>query len=118
MDLNFEDRVFDVEGTLNIGSEAAPIEVTNGGIIKEGTGILSLNQSMTLDSLTINEGTVRLAEGPVPAPAAPDDSESNSTADGTVDPSSLQAVPEPNLLSFLAAGLLAVFARRRRASRV
>src|SRR4030095_30245 len=43
MDLNFEDRVFDVEGTLNIGSEAAPIEVTNGGINNGDTGMLSFD---------------------------------------------------------------------------
>ena len=118
VDLNFGDRVFDVEGTLNIGSVAAPITVINGSLTKEGTGTLSLSESVTLDSLTINEGTVALGVSPVPAPAAPGGSDANNVADDAADASSLQAVPEPTSLGFLAAGVLAVLTRQRRTSRI
>ena len=115
VDLNAGARTFDVEGSLKIGTAAAPIAIINGGITKEGAGTLSLSASMTLSSLTINEGTVEFGEGPLPPFAPLGDSDSKGIVDGATAANGLQ-VPEPTSVSFLAAGLLGLLGRRRRTS--
>jgi hypothetical protein len=102
VDLGGTDRLFDVSDTLDIGTDAAPVSVVNGGIVKEGTGTLTLTQSATLSTLTINGGTVALLDSvPPPAPAL----ELANAA---------QAVPEPGMLGLLAIGALGLCRRTRR----
>ena len=105
VDLGGIDRAFDVTGTLNIGTDAAPIALTNGGLVKDGTGNLTLTGSQTLNALIINDGVVTLGVGPAPGPAF---------NDAFVEAGSAQAVPEPGLLGLLAVGAFGLLGRRRR----
>ena len=110
VDLGGADRAFDVTGTLAIGSGAAGIALSNGGVTKNGTGNLILTKSMTLNSLTINGGVVTFgAPPPSPAPGA------EFGGDDLGGGGSPAAVPEPGTLGLLAAGAAGLLRRRRRA---
>src|SRR4030095_7176609 len=109
------DRGFHVTGTLTIGSDAAPIALTNGSVFKDGTGDLILTGSQTFSSLNINDGAVRLGVATAPSPA-PEFALSESEPlfdDGAPAQDSVQAVPEPGTLGLLSFGLLGCLCRRR-----
>jgi hypothetical protein len=110
------ERAFNVTGSLTIGTDAAPIALTNGGLVKDGSGNLILTGSQTLTSLTINDGVVTLGATPAPGPAAGVEIGMNDPLldNGFGDVTSAEAVPEPGLLSLLAVGVLGLFSRRRR----
>jgi autotransporter-associated beta strand protein len=108
IDLGGTERAFDVTNSLTIGADAAPIPLTNGGVIKDGSGTLTMTGSQTLTSLTINDGVVALGVAPPPSPAAAIDLALESAA------GSPQAVPEPGSLGLLACGIVGWLIRRRR----
>ena len=121
VDLGGVDRGFDVTGTLTIGSDAAPIPLTNGGVVKNGTGDLILTGSQTLSSLTINEGAVLLGVATAPPSPAPElDLGGNEPPfeEGPAAEGAVQAVPEPSAFCLLAASLLGWLNFRRRGKRV
>ncbi len=107
VDLGGAERVFDVTGNLTIGTDPAPIPLTNGGVVKDGTGNLTVTGSQTWTALIINDGVVTLGATPPPSPAL-------ENTFGEVDAGASQAVPEPGALSLLTVGLLGYFGRRRR----
>ena len=107
VDLGGTARGFDVTGQLTIGSSTAPLPLTNGGVVKNGTGNLTITGSNTWTSLDINSGTVSVGDIPPPSPALGGDPVFGDTG-------SPAAVPEPGALSLLAAGLLGTLGRRAR----
>jgi autotransporter-associated beta strand protein len=114
VDLGGVDRGFDVTGTLTIGSNVA---LTNGGVVKDGTGDLVFNGSQTLSSLTINDGVVRLGVATAPPSPDPEIGFGGDTAllkDGLVAAGSVLSVPEPGPLSLFAASLFGWLSCRRR----
>ena len=60
VDLQGGSRIFDVQGTLEIGAPFATIDITNGSIQKTGSGLLRINGTQTHSSLTANGGTTTL----------------------------------------------------------
>lgn len=60
LDLNAGNRTFNVTGSLEIGTAAAPIAIINGGITKSGAGTLNLNGTQGYDSLTATGGTTNV----------------------------------------------------------
>jgi hypothetical protein len=95
-------------GTLNINADAANSTVTVDGVTNFGS-------SQTLATLNIGAGGVATltaqALGALPDMNEPQFMESSALAAGPV-----QAVPEPGALSLLAASVLSLLGRRRRAS--
>ena len=117
VDLGGIDRGFDVTGTLTIGSDTAPIRLTNGGVVKDGAGDLILAGSQTLSSLTINDGAVQLGAAaalPSPDPEIGFGDDTPLLEDGSAAEGAVQAVPEPGALSLLTVGLIGWLSRRRR----
>ena len=104
VDLGGVARAFDVTGQLTIGSDTAPIPLINGGVVKNGTGNLTVTGSQTWTSLDINDGKLSLGAIPPPSPAFAPEPDFGATA----------VVPEPGALTLLAAGLLGTLGRRRR----
>jgi fibronectin-binding autotransporter adhesin len=57
IDLQGVDRTFSVTGSLRIGSLAAPVLIQNGGVVKEGSGVLTLGgNQIYVQPTTINAG--------------------------------------------------------------
>ncbi len=106
VDLGGTDRAFSVTGNLTIGTDAAPLALTNGGVVKNGTGKLTVTGSQTWTKLVINGGTVSVGVSPPGSPAF---------NEAFVEAGSAAAVPEPGSLGLLAIGALGVLGRRRRA---
>ena len=107
IDLGGIARAFDVTGQLTIGSDSAPIALTNGGVVKNGTGNLTVSGSQTWTSLEINDGVVTLGVGPAPSPGPGFDPNFG-------DNGSTTAVPEPGAATLLLSALAMLGLRRRR----
>ncbi len=107
VDLLATTRTFNVEGSLEFGTEISPVSVTNGGIQKTGGGNLILSESTTLTSLDIGSGTVTLGSA-TPAFAADEALVAPAFDNG------IAAVPEPGSLALLWLGGCAAFGFRKR----
>ena len=102
VDLGGVDRAFAVTGQLSIGTNAAPIPLTNGGVVKNGTGKPDRDRLPNLNLAHHQRRQSRSARPP--PPPSPAFGEAGSAA----------PVPEPGVLSLLALGALGALGRRRR----
>ena len=68
LDLQGTDRTFDVTGNLIIGAPQATVVITNGGIIKAGTGVLTLGGSQTYTQPTLVNAGKFLIDGTISSP--------------------------------------------------
>ena len=125
VDLAAATRIFNVEGTLHIGTVDAPVGITNGSIEKTGSGLLSIGGAQTYTALTAQAGTttfeadhtltgLTIADGAIvnlgsASPALFGEAGAALSPDGGV-----AAVPEPGAWVLLWLGGCAMMGRRRR----
>ncbi len=126
LDLGGLARTFNVEGTLDIGTSAAPVTVTNGTVEKTGGGILSLNGPQTYTTLTTSAGTTNLnvalgtGTSTVNADATTNFGVSQTLAALNVGAGAVAGapafvvVPEPGVPGLLMVGALGMLVRRRK----
>jgi autotransporter-associated beta strand protein len=85
-------RVFNVTGSLDVGSAAAPIILKNGGLEKSGSGLMTLTGVSTYAGATlIDNGTLALAAGASIASSASIIVKLGATLDATASGLSLGA---------------------------
>lgn len=125
VDLAAATRIFNVEGTLHIGTVDAPVGITNGSIEKTGSGLLSIGGAQTYTALTAQAGTttfeadhtltgLTIADGAIVKLGGASPALFGEAGAALSPAGGVAAVPEPGALALLWLGGCAIMGRRRR----